>query len=139
MSRHKPSSGAHGLAGGVAANLTYGHKVVQQQNDFVLSTPKHMHMRRSMIRGVGGDDESALPQDFTDLSYHTQPPGFMQMDLRRIRLPDAPAVNVDRLFALAMVSGSNRIEAAFQTLGKEIRIEVRPAASRVTRSSAPRG
>jgi len=53
-------------------------------------------MRRRMIRGVDGDDESALPQDFTHLSHHTQPPGFMQTGLRRIRIRirirDAPAV-----------------------------------------------
>jgi antitoxin HicB len=44
---------------------------------------------------------------------------------RRLGIPKA---NVDRVFDLGHRSRLDRIEAAFQALGKEIRIEVRPAA-----------
>ena len=44
---------------------------------------------------------------------------------RRLGIPKA---NVDRLFDLRHCSRLDQIEAAFQALGKEIRIEVRPAA-----------
>lgn len=52
--------------------------------------------------------------------------GVRKADLaRRLRIPKA---NVDRLFDLRHRSRLDQIEAAFQALGKEIRIEVRPAA-----------
>jgi antitoxin HicB len=44
---------------------------------------------------------------------------------RRLGIPKA---NVDRLFDLRHRSRLDRIESAFRVLGKEIRIEVRPAA-----------
>jgi hypothetical protein len=99
VNRHQPPSGSHSLVCGIAANLTYGHGVVQERNNFILSPPKHMYMGRSMIRRVSGDDQSALPQDFTDLSYNNQPPGDMQTEplprpsklwgrkIRMVRLP----------------------------------------------------
>ncbi|MGA2740674.1 MAG: type II toxin-antitoxin system HicB family antitoxin [Bryobacteraceae bacterium] len=44
---------------------------------------------------------------------------------RRLGIPKA---NVDRVFDLRHRSRLDQIEAAFQALGKEIRIQVRPAA-----------